>query len=395
VDLLSGSNRLTVNGTQAADTVTVTGALVTVAGRTTVNYSNAQSLTVNGLAGNDSFTVTPSATTAIFADGGDPIGALPGNQLKVVSVATDTVTFSAGPTSDSGIVLVNANQPVSFVHFNLLVPPQISSGPTATPNPALVGQTVNFSVAATGGFAALTFSWDFGDGTLGTGATTTHTYSAAGSFTVTLSVSDGVNPAVTGTVSVTVNAPATIVGTGPDTDGDGFSDSFETAVGTDPNSAASTPTGAPATAGAVKKLSVVKASIKLNFSKPGSDSIAISGGLLIPDGFNISGQTVFLDVGGVAKKFVLDGKGSSPKGNDLFAVAVKSGKGGTPLQVAKYSIKLSKGNFATALADDGLTNTTISKSVTIPVTVIFNGDILQKSLTQTYKATTGKSGATK
>jgi hypothetical protein len=74
---------------------------------------------------------------------------------------------------------------------------------------------------------------------------------------------------------------------------------------------------------------------------------------------------------------------------------VKSGKGGTPLQVAKYSIKLSKGNFATALADDGLTNTTISKSVTIPVTVIFNGDILQKSLTQTYKATTGKSGATK
>jgi hypothetical protein len=27
--------------------------------------------------------------------------------------------------------------------------------------------------------------------------------------------------------------------------------------------------------------------------------------------------------------------------------------------------------------------------------VIFNGDILQKSLTQTYKATTGKSGATK
>ncbi len=36
----------------------------------------------------------------------------------------------------------------------------------------------------------LTYDWDFGDGTIGSGITPTHTYLAAGTYTVTLTVTD-------------------------------------------------------------------------------------------------------------------------------------------------------------------------------------------------------------
>jgi PKD repeat protein len=38
---------------------------------------------------------------------------------------------------------------------------------------------------------SLTYAWSFGDGAQGTGATVSHTYSAAGSYTATLVVDDG------------------------------------------------------------------------------------------------------------------------------------------------------------------------------------------------------------
>lgn len=48
------------------------------------------------------------------------------------------------------------------------------------------------------------FTWDFGDGTTGTGQTTGHAYPAAGTYTVTLSVADNLWPSVTRSVSVPV-----------------------------------------------------------------------------------------------------------------------------------------------------------------------------------------------
>ena len=51
--------------------------------------------------------------------------------------------------------------------------------------------TVNFSDTSTPGDGAIvTYSWDFGDGSLGTGANPSHTYLSAGSYTVTLVVTD-------------------------------------------------------------------------------------------------------------------------------------------------------------------------------------------------------------
>jgi hypothetical protein len=127
VDPDGGSDTLAVNATSAGDTINVSGAAVTVVGLQTVNFLNVESLGVNGLAGSDTFNVTSSATVPISIDGGDPVGVLPGDVLNIVTVPGDMVNIFPGPTSDSGGVVVNSNQPISYVHIESL---SVSGGGT-------------------------------------------------------------------------------------------------------------------------------------------------------------------------------------------------------------------------------------------------------------------------
>ena len=59
----------------------------------------------------------------------------------------------------------------------------------------------------------VTHAWDFGDGSTGTGETTSHTYAAAGTYAVRLAVSDGpgLTATTTRTVTVAANRPPTAV----------------------------------------------------------------------------------------------------------------------------------------------------------------------------------------
>jgi autotransporter-associated beta strand protein len=283
---------------------------------------------------------------------------------------------------------------VSLVALN--VPPMLTSSIVATPSPAAAGQTITFSAPATdANNDTLTFAWNFGDGMNASGASVTHSYPLAGTYAVSVMVSDGFGGSVNGSIMLVVNPP--LVGSGTDTDGDGFSDAFEAAVGTDPNSATNTPTGAAATAGSIQSLTLGKVSIKLNFAKTNADAIGFAGTFAVPAGFKTAGAKVSFDIGGIAKSFVLDAKGGSKKNGDTFKLAVKSSKGNVAAQTSKFAMTAKGGSFAAALAGAGLVGTADvkGKPVTVVFTAIFNNTVLQKARTLTYTAKKGKTGSAK
>jgi outer membrane protein assembly factor BamB len=82
-------------------------------------------------------------------------------------------------------------------------PPRATAGPAQT---AFVGQVVQFNGSATDQDSdVLSFAWDFGDGKSAFGPTPHHAYVADGTYTVTLTVSDGLS-AASDALTVTVLA---------------------------------------------------------------------------------------------------------------------------------------------------------------------------------------------
>jgi PKD repeat protein len=86
------------------------------------------------------------------------------------------------------------------------------------PYSGLEGMTLAFSGAASsdpdGG--ALTYQWDFGDGTNGTGVSPSHTYADNGSYNVTLTVSDPDGASASATAVAAISNVAPLVDAGPD-----------------------------------------------------------------------------------------------------------------------------------------------------------------------------------
>src|SRR5207249_1978166 len=74
------------------------------------------------------------------------------------------------------------------------------------------GQPVTFTASATGGTSPYSFNWDFGDGSAGSGSSTTHTYYSSGTSTVILTAMDTSSPQQTAMSqqSVSVTNPATL-----------------------------------------------------------------------------------------------------------------------------------------------------------------------------------------
>ncbi|MFZ5875090.1 MAG: PKD domain-containing protein [Nitrospirota bacterium] len=170
-------------------------------------------------------------------------------------VVTLTVTDGQGGSDVGTETLVVLAPPNS--------PPVASAG---GPYVGIVGEIISFSAAGSSdpdGSDLLTYAWDFGDGNAGAGVSDTHPYSAAGQYTVTLTVTDpgGLSSSATAnatistptpgngppTVSVTIPSSGLVLqnlilrGSGSDPDGDtlsyswNFGDGASTAFGPNPS----------------------------------------------------------------------------------------------------------------------------------------------------------------
>ena len=99
--------------------------------------------------------------------------------------ATLTATDRAGRTGASSIVVTVGPHTVS----------PLTASASATPTSGTAPLTVAFTSTAQGGVPGYTFLWNFGDGTSASSENTTHTFQTAGSWPVTLTVTDSANPA--------------------------------------------------------------------------------------------------------------------------------------------------------------------------------------------------------
>jgi PKD repeat protein len=142
--------------------------------------------------------------------------------------ATLTVTDDAGATNTASLtVTVAADQPPTAVA-------------AATPDSGTTPLEVSFSSAgstdAEGAIAG--YEWDFGDGSaVSTDADPTHTYTTAGTFTATLTVTDGAAQTDTSSVLITVVsdnvAPTAVAGATPGSGTVPLEVSFSSAGSTD------------------------------------------------------------------------------------------------------------------------------------------------------------------
>jgi len=317
----------------------------------------------NNLAGNIPSGLAVKSSVALDAEGnwfgaanGPGITTNPGGSGAAVSGAVD---FSPWLANGTDLLPLVANDPttygfqVSSTAAISSLAPVMQSAATASPNPAIVGESVLFAVAANdpdGG--TTTIAWNFGDSSGGTGATATHAYNVPGVYTATATVTDATGVSTISTTTVTVLSAAV----------PGVSDS----------------------------LIILKASINAAVPTKLKDSLSLKGAFVLPAGTtNLSGPLT-LTVGTFTQAFTLDAKGKAKAGAASFSHKVKR-VSKVLLRESSFSTK-AKGNFQAVLEAAGVTQTSTG-TVTLPVQIQFAGLIYNGGATLNLKTSTKKYSA--
>ncbi|MCW2527766.1 MAG: hypothetical protein JWM76_2626 [Pseudonocardiales bacterium] len=151
--------------------------------------------TFNGTGSTDSDgTITGYAWT--FGDGG------------TASSSTPTHTYAAGGTYQIRLTVTDDDGAINSKTTSVVVTaPNVP--PTASFTSACTGLSCTFNgTGSTDSNGSITgYAWTFGDGATATGSTTSHTYTAGGTYQIKLTVTDNATATDTKTTPVTVVAP--------------------------------------------------------------------------------------------------------------------------------------------------------------------------------------------
>ncbi len=182
-------------------------------------------------------------------------------------------------------------------------PPLFTSFPTADISPAVVGQLVTFTTAATSpDNIPLTYLWAFGDGTTQGGPSVSHVYASAGIYYVYATVKD----AQGGKAFNFIVEPVT------------------------------------AQSSAVLQCGFTKGNLKINLRKLHQDTLTISGSTsAAAAGVTPAGQTVTLNTAGQITTFAVNARGQGKSANGS-TITFKVSKNGGPIS---FQISLQKQNF--------------------------------------------------
>ncbi len=339
--------------------------------------------------------------------------------------AIEALDSDADPTGSSNLEEINANtQPGWTTGANNVInggsvssnalPPTGTSGdldPAASNQPPTADASGPYSgtqgipVAFDGSGSSdadgsiVSYTWDFGDGSSGNGATLSHTYQNTGTYTVTLSVTDDAGDSDTATTSATIgagNQPPVADPKGPYTGTAGTEIAFDGSGSSDPDGSIVSYAwdfgdGATGTGASTNHVYTTQGTYNLSLTVTDNDGAVDSASTSVT--IDPANQAPMANAGGPynatnGTTVVFDGTGSSDADGSITDYAWEfgdgtSGSGATPSHL--YAAAGSYNVSLTVTDDGGLTHTdttsaTIGEVVNQPPVADANGP---------YSGTTG------
>ena len=247
---------------------------------------------------------------------------------------------------------------------NILVPSTVAASTVKNPSITTTGtltilQSVAFTASATSSTnAAITYSWDFKDGTPpDTRQNPSHVFTAPGTYAVAITIAESGNDnPVVKTVSAVI-------------------------------------------ADAIKSSRLLA---NFDFRKSNKDQLKLTGVLRVPTA-SLKGASVNLDIGGILMGFTLDDRGAAKITTNAnvvsgvattnsnisgsFNIFVKKRPSGVGFEDAKFYLKLNNGSILPALFDEFIFNRDADReSLRITAKITINGALYQSTLSPIFSA---------